>query len=86
MEKNSCHRDIWIKNITKTFKQKIHLKKIRSELIQKLPTNHSLDELSKIIDEKLRSKFSTQAYQTIKKITVILPYKRDGGLMKFFID
>lgn len=38
------------------------------------------------IDNLIRSKNSKEAFLTLNRLTIIHPSKRDGGIMKCFLD
>ena len=46
----------------------------------------NLDQIKETINQTLRSTESKEAYGWIKKLTILNPNKRDGGIFQSFFD
>lgn len=60
-------------------------KKFRITLKDKLPQKKTLGDLLNIVDSLLRTKESKKAHETLNRLIIIHPSKRDGGIMQSFL-
>ena len=60
--------------------------KHRLRLVDLKPIQRDYSEIIKNIDSKLKSSYSKQAFNDIKRLTILNPNKREGGIMNCFLE